>query len=525
MSDTDTATATDTDTSAADGNGKTEPVEKKDGADAIVESINGLQKMVTDATEKSDERFKTIEETLTKASEAQYPFGAPNGGAPNGGAHGVRTGESPMTSRPYSLALVAKRIRAQRENVPGWKDIAKPEFELSDDLRKAYGDIQWKGYGGNEFIVPLSADLMPMEDRETDDGQHIQAIPAVLRKRCRDIMRLGEPDLDELEWLAKRHNLPVIPKDAPFAIAKDMSAQIAITGGTLVAEAAQGELINILRAQEVWSRVGANQIDLPPQGSISFPRITGTVTVAATSEAATVSESTPATARLLLQAKPYTTLVDIPDELFRFASISVEAWLRTEMTRETALKTDRDNFDGAGGTAIQGAINFSGVNLRVASTVAANGDTLDAPDPQLLFGDIADQDAPVERGFFFAMTNSLWAGLSTRQATTNEFIFSVTASALGGGRAAKSVNGEIVIATTQVPRNRIKGSGTTLTTLFGGVGPEWYIARSGIITIDMTNSDASKFQQRLSTLRSTMYADSGPLHEESFGYIDDLLDS
>lgn len=515
----------DTNITPANDNGSDNGAPSGGAAATVVDAITGLEKSLTESNEQTEKRFASLEEKLEKAAQVVYPNGAPNGSGE--GVHGVRTGESPMTSRPYSLISLAKRIRMQKLNIPGFADIAKPEVELSNDLSKAYGNVSWNGWNSSDIVIPLSADLMPMQDTVTEEGHEVAAIPAELRKRCRDMMDLGgSADIEELEWLQKNLGIQMLKGGTYQVIRKDMSHQNATTGGTLVAAAAQGELINILRAQEVWTQVGAQMIDLPPQGSIRFPRITSTVTVSATSEAATISESTPGTGHLLLQAKPYVTLVDVPEELFKFSSVAVEAWLRTEMTRETALKTDRDTFNGAGGTAIQGLINTTGVEPVTASTTEANGDTLDPEDPMRLYAAIADNNAPVDRGFFYAMTNTLYAGLKTRKASTGgDFMFESTFMALGGGRPAKSISGEQVIASTQVPTDRTKGAGTTLTMLFGGVGSEVYIARSGVMTIDMTNSDGTKFQQRLSTLRSTMYTDAGPLHEESFGYIDDLVNA
>lgn len=494
----------------------------------LVDRIEKLDASNKESATATADRLETLETELKKAAETRYPFGSPGGAAPGHAPNGIVDPDRP--SRPYSLMLVAKRLRMKQNNDDGWQNVAKNEQALSDDLQKSYyGQSKWQDYSSGEFIVPLGSELMPYEDRvvEKEGGETITVpgVPQELRKRCRDMMSGGTADLDELAYLQKRLGVPLM-KSASFGVAKDLSTTSALTGGTLVAEAAQGELIGVLRAQEVMSRVGARQIDLPPQGSIRFPRVTSSVTVSATSEAATISESTPGTGGLRLAAKPYSTFTDIPEELFMFASISVDAWLRTEMTREAALQIDRDSINGAGGTAIQGIVNYSGVTSRDASTLGANGNTLDPEDLILLFGDVADQNAPVDQGFFYLLTNSLWAGLSTRKASSSgEFMFSISTSAAGGTRPMMTMNGNLVVGTTQVPTDRDKGSASNLTLAVGGVGSEWIIARAGVISLKMTDSDGSNFQSRLSTLRATQYADAGPAHEQSFGVIDDLLNS
>jgi hypothetical protein len=163
--------------------------------------------------------------------------------------------------------------------------------------------------------------------------------------------------------------------------------------------------------------------------------------------------------------------------------------------------------------------------------VDTNANTLHAQDPVRLFAAIADNNAPVDRGFFFAMTHTLWGGLSTKRANSGyaaandslgPFVFSAMTQMLGGGKPQKSLNGYPVVCSTQIPTNRVKGSGTTLTLVLGGVGAEWVIARAGVAEIVVTNSDASKFASRLSTMRGTVYMDAGPRHEESFGIIDTI---
>jgi len=486
---------------------------EKSGAAALVDTITELNESV----EKLSKQNVDMEKRLEELAKPQYPHGVPNG-APN-----IRKGEDPMTSRPYSLMRLAKALAMKAGNDPNWNENAKVELELSSDLRKAYYDsMSFAGNGG--ILIPLGSELMPTKPTELADGSTVDGLPGELVKKCRDMMApsMAGFDPDEVAWFQKR-----------AGIRKDLSAETATTGGTLVGLASQGELIEQLKAIEVMSQIGAQQIDLPPQGRIRFPRQTGSVTIYNVTEGATVTESTPATSALELTAKAYSGLVDIPDELMRFSSsVAVEAWLRSEFLRELALKTDGDMIDGAGGQAIQGVINYSGIETVTASTTATNGDTLEAEDPVRLFAAIADNNAPVDRGFFYACTHTLWGGIVTRRASAisasdaaGPFVFSALTQSAGNGRVQRTLNGYPVICSTQIPTDRTKGSGTTLTLLLGGVGAEWVIARAGVAEIVVTNSDSSKFAQRLSTMRGTVYMDAGPRHEESFGFIDDISNS
>jgi len=475
------------------------------GAAALVDVIEKTANAVNAITAK----VEAIEKTVEIAKQTQYPYGVP------GGPH-IRRGESALTSRPYRMTALAKAMTMKANNDSRWRDYAKPELELSDELTKAYYH-SFGAIGNGGILVPLGASLMPTNPTEMLDGTKADGLPNDLVRKCREMMAGSMEGFD--------------PDRFDATIRKDLSGAGGTTGGTLIGLASQGELIEQLKGMELMSRVGATQMDLPPQGRIRFPRQTSSVTISSSSESATISESTPGTGALELTAKVYTGLVDIPDELLRFAtSVDTEAWLRAEFLRELSLKTDRDMIYGSGGRAIQGIINYGSVRLVVATTVATDGNTLEPQDLVRLYADIENTNAPTDRGFFYAMTPILWGGVTSKRASAvgandnlGPFVFKTALEMIGGGKTAKVVNGYPVHTTTQIPTNRVKGSGTTLTILLGGVGSEWVIARAGVVELTMTNSDSSKFGQRINTMRGSVYMDAGPRHEESFGYIDTLL--
>lgn len=510
MADTQTADPA----AGAEGKGA-EAQDLQKQANTIVETIEKMDERLG----KMDERQEQLSKDLEEAKKTQYPAGAPF----------VRKGEDIMSSRPYSLTRLAISLNKRRQNDPEWDQYGKVERDLSHRLRKAYSERM--GYSFSGDLVPLATDLMPTEAREVVDAESgktstIPGLPTELVKECRDIMSGSLSGFDPAE-------LGHLEKQGWGRVRKDMSANVATTGGTLVAFASQGELIDMLRGVEVFTRAGAQEIDLPPQGSIRFPRVSTGITISAYAEAASVSESTPGTGHLLLSAKKYSGVVDVPEELIKFAtSVAVESWLRGEFVKDLGLKTDADMIYGAGGTFIQGAIAYSGARTVTASTTGASGDTVEAQDPDRLYADIADQNALVDDGsFFYSMTNTLWSGLSNRRGdaisandAAGPFVFNSTFQSLGGGRTQKVLNGNKVITSTQIPTNRVK-TVSTLTLVLAGVASQWLIARSGVIEFKMTDSDGSKFLQGLSTMRGTMYCDAGPRTEASFGMIDTLVNS
>lgn len=503
MSDTQNTQATDQQTKTADAPGATDV--QKSASDKLVEYVENIGESV----EKLNTRLDEVQEDVKKAQQTQYPYGAPNGHV-----HGVRTGESPLTSRPFSLMRLARGLRDNN-----MRDVAKVELDLAKRLGEQSVQLGWSGSG---MLIPFAPDHMPTDDVKLEDGRVLPGYTAEIVKECRDIMPHGEVDTEELAYIAKRSGFTMI--------AKDLSANTATVGGTLVGMPSQGQLIDLLRPMELFTRVGAQEMTLPPSGSIRFPRDTGDPTISAYAEGETITESTPTTSELVLEAKKYSGLVDIPVELFQFAtSVSVEAWLRNKFVRQIAEKTDRDQINGPGGKFIQGIVNYANIEVVIASTTGGAGDTLEADDPSRLIAAILENNARADLGMFFAIRPNLWQRVTHRRAdavsandSAGPYLF-ITAFN-GSDPIPDRLEGLPTLKTTQIPTNRVKGgSGETLTLLLAGVGRSWVIGRSGVASIDMTNSDASKFQQGLNTMRGMVFMDAGPEHEDEFGMIDDLL--
>lgn len=481
-------------------------VAKKSPAELLVDQLEGVQKSMTAVAEKVDALGSKQDAIEKQFEDLKKPIAK---------RFGTRTGEDPLTSRPYSLMRLCMATRQPER----YRNYAKVELGLAERLLKIMAPMGYVSEGG--MPCPFSTYHMPTTETVLDNGEAIPGFPVELVKECGDLMRGSyAPDRDEILYLEKSTGV---------VLRKDLSAIVDTSGGTLVGLPAQGQLIDLLRPLEVFSRVGATEITLPPQGSIRFPRDTADPTIAGFGEGATITESTPTTGELVLSAKKYAGLVDIPVELFKFAtSVSVEAWLRQKFVRRIAIQTDADMIAGGGGTKIQGVVSYSGFRTVVATTTAANGDTLEANDPALLYADIAEQNARVTNGFFYAFRPNLWVRLTHRRADAvsagdkaGRYMFEW--DRVGGDPIPDRLEGFPVVVSTNVPADRVKGTGTTLTLVLAGVGPSWIIGRAGVVEIDMTNSDGSKFGQGLNTMRGLVFMDAGPEQEAEFGMIDDLL--
>src|SRR5262249_25455099 len=202
------------------------------------------------------------------------------------------------------------------------------------DLYQTYGFVR---HGGHQsFLVPLATAHLPAFEPR---GQRLQQ--EVRAKMCAHRERF---DPDEADWIARRIGMRT----------KALGTVSDIAGGAIVGFPMLGELIELQRNMEAFAAAGAQEIALPPNGRIQFPKITGGSTAYWVGEATSITESSPATGNLDLQAKKLGIFVKLNNELLRFASPSAEGLVRFDMARVAALRADLAMLEGTGGTQIKG---------------------------------------------------------------------------------------------------------------------------------------------------------------------------
>jgi HK97 family phage major capsid protein len=381
---------------------------------------------------------------------------------------------------------------------------AKEELHVHQQLRDLYQGYGFVPHCGHQsFLVPLATDHLPaFEPQGQKLAQEIRA------KMSADA---GRFDPDEARWLQLK--------------TKALGTISDIAGGSLVKLPVLGELIELQRNLEVFAAAGAQEIALPPNGRIQFPKQTGGSTAYWVGEASSITESQPATGNLDLQAKKLGVLIKVNNELMRFASPSAEGLVRLDMARVAALRADLAMLEGTGGTQIRGLLTYADIGTHIASTTDANGDTFEAEDVALMDGKLPDA---VPQATAWVMRKQMFAALMNRRAdavaaddSAGSFLFHPSRSAADA--PPQELYGTRVVRSSQVSNTRTKGGSSNLTYILLGYFPDWIVARLGVMEFLASGFGDTALVNDQTWLRGIQHVDAGPRHAASFVLCDQLV--
>src|SRR5262249_36457772 len=173
-------------------------------------------------------------------------------------------------------------------------DQAKEEIHVHQQLStlyKGYGFVP--RFGQHSFLVPLATAHLPTLEPQ---GRKLQE-----EIRTRMTAHRDQFDPDEAGWIVRKTGLH----------AKALGTVSDTPGGVVVGFPVLGELIELQRNMEALAMAGCQEIALPPNGRIQFPKLTGGSTAYWIGEASSITESTPPTGSLDLQAKKLGVFVKI----------------------------------------------------------------------------------------------------------------------------------------------------------------------------------------------------------------------
>lgn len=385
---------------------------------------------------------------------------------------------------------------------------AKEEIHVHQQLRDLYQNYGFVPHCGHQsFLVPLATAHLPaFEPKGSRLREEIHSKMLAQQDRF---------DPDEASWIARRIGMQT----------KALGTLSDLSGGTMVPFPMLGELIDLQRNLEAISSAGAQEIALPPNGRIQFPRLTGGSTAYWVGESNTITESEPTTGNLDLQAKKLGILVKLNNELLRFASPSAEGLVRGDMARVAALKADASMLTGTGGTQIKGLLTYSGITTHTASTVGTNGNTFEVQDVALMEGKLPDAvTSPtawlMRKNFFSALMNRR-ADAITANDGKGAFLFHPSRSAADA--PPMELYGTRVVRSSQVANTRTKGNRSDLTYVLVGNFRDWIVARMGVMEFLASGLGDTALQNDQTYLRGIQHIDAGPRHPASFVFCDQLI--
>jgi HK97 family phage major capsid protein len=462
-------------------------------------AVAPLRQQITDSNNR-------LQQALLPQQSANGLFA---GGSPStpGQAPFVQSGEFQNTSRGYQYF----RALALRQGILP-PDQAKVEMEVHNRLSAAYRAQGFTPSSGQSILVPMGPSLL------ADLGEQFAAeMGQMLHQGVSGI------DRDQYAWMLQQAGL------SPNVRRQSLS-QFDDSGlGNFVGPALTGGLIELIRKKEVMSRLGATEIGMPPNGRLRFDKQTGACTaywlgeVPSNASSPTITASEPTTGGLDLQAKKLGCLVKLPNELLRFASIAIEAFVRNDMTRVISLEADRAMLDGSPtGTRIKGLLYYAVTNYTPILT-GTDGNTLSPEDLGLMVAELEDDDHDTESPTMgWLMRGRMWRNLLNRRSNSHAtgihdgpWLFNVNRADIATG-APGLLDGYKVVRSSQVSNARSKGASNDLTYVLLGLWEHWLIARMGVVEFALSTQGDTAFTTDQTWVRAIQHIDAAPRYENAF---------
>ena len=299
-----------------------------------------------------------------------------------------------------------------------------------------------------------------------------------------------------------------------FRQTRAMSAGDDTAGGYLVPAQAVPELIELLRAEAVCIRMGAQVIDNLMGSPVEFPKQTGGAVAYWVGENVTITPSEPGLGQLQMTPKSVSALVQLSNRLIRMSNPSAEQMVRQDVAIALGLAIDFAALRGTG---------TDNQPLGIANTPGINNVILGAN------GGLADFDTFTDMEYELSVDNALRGKLG--------FVFHPAVrrrlKKLKIAQFSGDLSGEYVLApfsdaqleaylgyhfglTTQIPVNLVKGTATNCTELFFANWAELLIGQWAGFQILASDQAGTAFAANQTWIRIITEVDIGLRHPESF---------
>lgn len=431
-------------------------------------------------------------------------------------------------SKPYSFLQVGDALQ-RAKGAPGGGDFSKCKYELDvhERLKGMFGE--GNGPAGHTFgsvVVPTNTAAL----RQIAANSKDERFAVELHERVKGF------DANQGDGVARTRE-------------KAMSLSADEDGGILRGEATLGDLVEYMRNTLVFAKAGATSITLPANGLMKIPKQTGTTSSYWEGEGFAVgTESQMKFGTLDLVLKKQYSRATITNEMTRFGTVDGEAMLRKDMAESAARNQDKTMLQGLNAAAISGGakaprglITYGRASSALtawaegqdylieytASTVGANGNTLEPQDIALMLSKLPDavQESDnlkfVGRNDFFAAIKNRRADAVTAGDAKGHFLFDMLRD--GDGKQKKNLSGYEYVGSSQVSNTRAKGAATNLTYLVAGDFSHWVIAELPVAEFLANPYSSTAFDNDATSLRMIRFVDGGPRNASAFVLCDSLL--
>lgn len=304
--------------------------------------------------------------------------------------------------------------------------------------------------------------------------------------------------------------------------AKAQTSGVSADGGALVPNEVAADIIDRLRPMSVLMNAGISEMNFSGIGKYELPRVTGSTSAYWLGELDTITDSQAAFDRVSLTPKKVAALVHMSRELLYDANQSVENFLRNDMAQQLALAIDIKGLrgDGLNDTPL-GILNTVGIN----SVTGANGTQAVWQTFDDLIAALEDADALGGRLKFISNPRVFRA---LRGQTSLEFSGQVAPGGeplmmpLVSDAKLRELLGYDFGATTQIPKNKTKGSGSALSELYFGDWSQLILGRWGGLELDASDTAGDNFKNYGYSIRAVTRVDFAVRQPKAFVVAPDI---
>lgn len=452
-------------------------------------------------------RLEAIDANAKAAAEAARTKGP----AVPSGEPGIRRGENSMGSRGYSymklFGLLAGQIPAEH---------ARTELEVGKQLQSIYVDqLGYVKSKPNSVLAPFASELLAQVPGQEGSARDIA-----------EVVKAGITGYDVQEVREARMKA--------WGREKALSWLDETAAGVFVPAPIMGELIELLRNNEVLIQAGARVMPLPPNGRVVYPRQTAAGSAYWVGESVAITESQQQTGDVILTAKKLAMLNKIPNELFRFSAVSVEMFLRQDITAVLSLAMDKALLEGVGSQyKPKGLINYANItpHTSVDPGTTTNGYRFQPEDVAQMIAKVEEQNATfrafIMRPLMYAAIRNRRASAVTANDSAGPFVFDMYRGAAMNLDVTRTQPGDLagysVFKSTQIAQDRVKSGGSNLSYILGGDFSDMLIALSGAVEFQVSTQGDSPFTTDQTWVRGICLCDGAPRREASFVFCDQLV--